>query len=348
MKIYSNQLQNNLSNALAPVYLFSSNEPYWLMYASELVISAAEKKGFSRANKVRFTDDDLNFDKLVEALSSPGLFADNIIVEVNLSSIKGKAAQALTLIHEYLNPDLLAIVTIPQISQSELKLKTLANLDQAGITTIFYPATDQEISNLINQTSQKFGITLPIDCQILLKQTYEGNLFSLCQSIEKLSLSGIKGNISIETLSEHIENDNHFSIFAIIDTFVQSNASLAKRIRVLDSLRAEGQTVTEIISKLGSAIHTLYEIRTILDQGGNLEKFYESHPMLRVMKQKRLAYQNAANSIKISTFKQMIKLICQADILSRSFNENQAFLLLREIMALRTNDAPLFQNGTIR
>lgn len=341
MKIYSNRLKEHLAKQLDKVYIFASDEPFWLMNAAEMVVEKACQCGFSRSNKERFTDDDLNLDNLSEALTSPGLFADNIIVEINLSSLKPKNQTVLQTVAKSLHDDLVVIITLPQISQADLRTKNIAALDKLGISVIFYQATDQEIYNLIADTCSKYQIVLNNNAQALLKQTYEGNLFALCQSIEKLNLCGFTGNISLDVLKDHIENDNHFSIFTIIDTFINNQISIQKRLRVLNTLRDEGENVTDMVNKLGNALSTIYEIRCIIDNGGNLESFFESHPLLRSFKQKRDQYINTANTLSLATLKYMLKLICKADILARSFNEDMAFLYLREIVAMRSSNTPL-------
>ena len=83
MRIYSNQLSDNIRNNFAKVYIISSDEPYWYEYAGSLIIQKAISMGFSTSNKENFSDDSISLDDLREALTSTGLFADNIIVEVS-------------------------------------------------------------------------------------------------------------------------------------------------------------------------------------------------------------------------------------------------------------------------
>lgn len=338
MRIYSNQLSDNLRNNFAKVYIISSDEPYWYEYAGSLIIQKAISMGFSTSNKENFSDDSISLDDLREALTSTGLFADNIIVEVSLTNIKSeKAKKVISLITECLHDDLLVILKIPQVTQADLKTKIMQALDKEAVTIIYYPATDQDLINLITEKSQQFNLNLSYEAKNLIKQTYEGNLFALVQSLEKLSLSGFSGNVDLNSISQYIENSNHFSVFSIIDSFIDSKVSADKRLRIIETLKDEGIQMVDMISKLGSAISNLYELKDCLDNNISPDTFFDAHPLLKALKQKRQIYITAAQSISTATLKQMIKLICKADIYARSFDNEMAYLLIRDIVVLRNN-----------
>jgi DNA polymerase III subunit delta len=336
MKIYSNKLDENLRAGLNGCYIFASNEPFWLTNASERVLEQAYAKGFTPENKYSFSDDNLNLDALQEACSSPGLFANKVVVTLNIKNLKGRAAEALKLVKELLNSSLLLIITMPQISQTDLRNSLLAPLEKVAIVVIFYPLSDNEMMNFIVEQAKKYQISFQRDGISLLYRTYEGNLFALVQAIQKLNLCGYTGVVNTDILKNNIDSDNHFSTYDLVEGFVDANNTAQKRLRMLESLKNEGVSITDILSKIGQALTSLYELRSLIDNNQNIETWFEKHPLLKLLKSKRSIYSQGANSISSESISHLLNLLCQADILARSFDEESAFLILREIAVSRS------------
>src|SRR5574344_592813 len=317
MKIYSNKLDENLRAGLNGCYIFASNEPFWLTNASERVLEQAYAKGFTPENKYSFSDDNLNLDALQEACSSPGLFANKVVVTLNIKNLKGRAAEALKLV-------------------KELRNSLLAPLEKVAIVVIFYPLSDNEMMNFIVEQAKKYQISFQRDGISLLYRTYEGNLFALVQAIQKLNLCGYTGVVNTDILKNNIDSDNHFSTYDLVEGFVDANNTAQKRLRMLESLKNEGVSITDILSKIGQALTSLYELRSLIDNNQNIETWFEKHPLLKLLKSKRSIYSQGANSISSESISHLLNLLCQADILARSFDEESAFLILREIAVSRS------------
>lgn len=331
MKIYSNTLEENLNSNFFGVYLFASNEPYWLSEATEMVLKKSTNNGFSLANRSNFSDANIDLVAFQEACTSPGLFADKIIVTLSIKSLKGKAAEALKLAAASLNSSLLLIITMPQISLGDLKTKLLAPLDSKGITVVFYPPTEREMMSFIDKKAAQNNLAFQQDAKILLYKTYEGNIYSLVQSMQKLKLCGYSGLIDLKTLEGNIDSDNHFSSYELVDSFIDPNVAVQKRLRILNSLKSEGIPVIDMIGKIGNAISSLYEMRKLLDSNQNLDTWFDNHPLLKVLKTKRQIYSRGASKTTQSQLNHLVNLICKADLLARSFNDDEAYLILREI-----------------
>ncbi len=337
MKIQSYNFASNLQSNLANVYIFSSDEPFWLEESTNMVFAKAKSLGFDTTNRYRFSDDAIDLNELQNCCESPGIFADKVFVILNLSGLKTRSLEILKNVATYLNSSLYVIITLPQLSNKELAHKSLAPLDKQGVTVVFYPSTTNELIQLLMRKAQLFNIRLQQDAALLLIETYEGNIFAMVQSLEKLSLSGLAGTITADVVRQYSENNNHYSIFSIVDSFIDPNFAIVKRLRMLNTLHDDGYTAVELVAKVGSAITALYEIRYRLDHRESLEPWYEKHPLLRTFKQKRALYERGAQATTLSHLSHLMRLINKADILARSFQEDAAMLLMREIAVNRNN-----------
>jgi len=90
MKINSYELEGKLKQQIEGVYIFSGNDPFWLDEATATVQNYAVKAGFTKDNIYTFSDDELKTDELIEAMSSPGLFADRVLVKLKIHDLKVK------------------------------------------------------------------------------------------------------------------------------------------------------------------------------------------------------------------------------------------------------------------
>ncbi len=338
MKIYYKDLNNKLSQGIAPIYILSSDEPFWHEEVQKEIINASLNFGFTLDNKVSFSGDSLDIDEFGGSCLSPGLFADKIIVTLTLSDLKQGTA-ALTMLKETLNPTLLAIVCLPQLSNSDLKSKILAPLVEAGIAIVFYPLDERQQIDFVMDRARRLNLQLDQEAAFILKESYLGNLAALNQAIQKLELAGFanKGLITADIIKEQTSYENHFSIFELTEAFIDYNYPIIKRINVLKTLYNEGVNIAVLIMRVGAALKTLYEMRTIIDRGALLDDFFGNHPLLRNLRSKQNIYRMAANSITTPQIQDLIKILCEADIKARNFDEKYALMLLEEIAVKRTN-----------
>ncbi len=338
MQIYSNQLNAELQKGIAPLYIISSDEPFWHSDASSAIIANAKSKGFTNYVYSSFSDDSVNLEQLADTCSSPGLFAERVIVVLTVNSLKSKnGKEAMNIISQSLNPTLLPIITLPRLSKSELGPKKFYGaLANKGLLTIFYPLKDNEFINFIIARANKYGLTLNAEGAAMIQSAYQGNMFALVQTLEKLSLAGYKGYVPPEEIRENISSGNHFSIFDLIDAFVDASVQPSKRLTMLSSLKGEGYSATELVTQVGNAFTDLIKMRMILDSGAPLNDFFDKHRLLKALKTKRPIYQHGAETLTLSQLRKMINLVCEADIKARSFDDEGALMILQELAIARS------------
>jgi DNA polymerase III delta subunit len=214
MQINGNELSQYLKKDLSPIYIISSNELFWQQFYAKQILNTAFSKGFPQDSVIRFTGDMFkskdDLSKLAESCTSIGLFADKVIVTIDLeksnnSAFKAIHQEVLSVVNECLNDSLLVIITIPRLSKNEISsCKPLSSLVNKGIFAIFYELNESQLTKHVITMASSYDITLDNLEASFLVSSYEGNLTSLDQILQKLQLCGISGKINLDEFSLNI------------------------------------------------------------------------------------------------------------------------------------------------
>lgn len=347
MQINGNELGQYLKKDLSPVYIISSNELFWQQFYTKQILNTAFSKGYPQDSVIRFTGDMFkskdDLSKLAEACTSIGLFADKVIVTIDLekgnnSTFKAIHQEVLSVIDECLNDSLLVVITLPRLSKNEISsCKPLSTLVNKGLFAIFYELNESQLTKHVKTMASSYGIILDDLEASFLVSSYEGNLTSLDQILKKLQLCGISGKINLDELKQHVSPSNHYSIFDINEAFINTAITPNKRLVMLEALMGDGFSLNEIIRQIGTAFTSLYEMRNLIEQGLPLNQYFESHKLLKYVKFKQDMYAKAASKIKLEQLRELISLLSKADLLCRNFDEKQAYIILRELAVRISN-----------
>ena len=249
MKINSYELEGKLKQQLDAVYVFSGNDPFWLNEATATVQKYAQKAGFDKSCTHCFSDEELNLEDLIETMTSPGLFADRVLVIIKITDFRNKTKSILEACIASLNPSLLLIIQTPRLSQAELKKNTqLTALANSGIISFFYDPTQKQIFDFLRNKAAGYGLNLNNGAIAILFSAYEGNLDGMCQVIQKMELCGIKGQVNEEMMREHISAATSFSVFDYVEAMIDPATPVARRIQIMEVLLANGSTIFDTVS----------------------------------------------------------------------------------------------------
>ena len=330
MKINSYELEGKLKQQLDAVYVFSGNDPFWLNEATATVQKYAQKAGFDKSCTHCFSDEELNLEDLIETMTSPGLFADRVLVIIKITDFRNKTKSILEACIASLNPSLLLIIQTPRHS---------------GIISFFYDPTQKQIFDFLRNKAAGYSLNLNNGAIAILFSAYEGNLDGMCQVIQKMELCGIKGQVNEEMMREHISAATSFSVFDYVEAMIDPATPVARRIQIMEVLLANGSTIFDLISRTASVLNTLHEMRSILDSVGNLNEYFAGHRLLKSYTAKRPMYFNAANNNSISELHHLIELLNKADFLARNFQDEEALMILKEIaITLSAKNLRLYPN----
>lgn len=239
MRQRANELESQLKQSLAPIYLISGDEPLQLGEAADAVRAHARAKGYT-SREVLEVDAYFDWSLLSVTADSLSLFAERRIIDLRIPSGKPGAdgGKALTEYAAHPPDDTLLLITLPKLERSQINSKWFKSLDRIGILIQVWPINAGQLPGWIEQRMHKVGLIPTPEVAAILAEQAEGNLLAAKQEIEKLLLLNGPGDITAEQIINVVTDSARYDIFDLIDSAL--DGQIVRCIRILNVLRAEG------------------------------------------------------------------------------------------------------------
>lgn len=273
MQLKAEQLQAQLSKALAPVYAIHGDEPLLALEAADAVRAAARKCGFAQ-REVFEPNRYFDWSEFAHAAGSQSLFGDKKVIELRLASGKlaAPAAKALTEYCARPNADAVLLVTLPRPEGSGWwKSEWFASLDAAGTVVEVQPVARAQLPAWISQRLATQRQSASREVLEFLAERVEGNLLAAHQELQKLALLAPEGELSTQTVHEAVASVARYDPHAAIEALLSSDTP--RYVRVIEGLRGEGEQPTFILFVLASALFVLQGAQ----RGGSLDPLFLQH-----------------------------------------------------------------------
>jgi len=138
-------------------------------------------------------------------------------------------------------------------------------LATTGEVVEVWPVDPQALPAWIQGRLRRAGLRADAEAVRLLAERVEGNLLAAHQEIEKLRLLHEGGELDAETVRAAVADSARFDIFKLADAAIAGD--LARALRVLAGLRAEGLAIPQILWPLAREIRGLVRVRWLVDSG---------------------------------------------------------------------------------
>ncbi len=243
MKIYANQLANELKNGLQPCYLIVGDEPLQLQEASDAIRATAKTQGFSE-RQVLTVDKKFKWETLLSSLGTMSLFSEKKIVELHLPTGKPGAAgsKALVSFVESLPLDICLLIRCEQWTVANDKTKWVKTIEKHGTFLRVYMPKPHEFGQWISNRCRSIGLNVDRDTIIILAARLEGNLLAAHQELEKLKMRFGQQHISAKDVASLVADSARFDVFRLTDALLENNLH-----RVLRMIRALKQDNTPLV-----------------------------------------------------------------------------------------------------
>ncbi|XQW85970.1 DNA polymerase III subunit delta [Thalassotalea piscium] len=329
MRIYHNQLANTLSKNLAPIWLIFGDEPWQKNDTLSQIKSYAQQQGFSEL--IRFyVDDKFDWNRLEQEYNALSLFANQRIIELELSSNKiGDAgSKKLAQLCENITPDILLIIHGAKIDTATQKRKWFKALDAQGVFIPLYDIEGKQLSQWIYKQAQQLNVNLHPDLTLMLTKLFEGNLLALAQELTKLSILFQQQQVTVDDAENIIIKQAKFSAFQLTDAMLSGD--IKKCIVMLDQLQQEGIAVAQLIWPIHKEISQLLIMQEQLKQGKTLNELYTTY---RIWDKRKPLYQHAINQITAANLAHAQIRLAQTDLLTKTSSEFNGYLLLADVIS---------------
>ena len=261
----------NYSTPLAPLYVFCSSEVLLLQEVVDELRQSARAQGYTE-REIYDVGPHFSWAHVIASQQSMSLFGDQKIIELRISSGKpGKeGGEAIKNIINNLSDDVLLIVTLPRLdkaSKSSVWFKALSSAAGRNLTDIGNIELNQLPAWIKERLSRHQQSVSPDTLQWLAMQ-FEGNLLAAHQEIQKLALLYPAGEISEDDVHESVLNVARYDAFKITEAILAGD--VARTSRMIEGLKAEGESIVPIIWSITNDIRTLTSFKIQMEAGDSL------------------------------------------------------------------------------
>ncbi|HEX4333411.1 MAG TPA: DNA polymerase III subunit delta [Usitatibacter sp.] len=256
MRISSRQVDASLRKSLAPLYVVHGAEALLALEAADRIRDAARKSGCTE-REVFFAEPGVDWSKLTAGAANLSLFASKRLVEVRIPSGKpgAEGGRALESWSSKLPEDAVSLVLLPQLEWQQLKSKWFEALDAAGVVVEAKPIRRDELADWLAERLARQSQRASVETLEWLADRVEGNLLAARQEVEKLSLLLPAGEVSLEAIRDAVSDVSRFERDTLLDAIHARDAQ--RVVRILDSLRAEGEPLPLLLWTLAEELRLL-------------------------------------------------------------------------------------------
>lgn len=272
MQVRLEQLDAHLKKGLRPIYTLWGDEPLLSQEAGDAVRAAARAAGHTERQVHIVQGAHFNWSGLLGASQAMSLFADKQIVEIRIPSGKpGKeGSEALQRYCQTLSDDVVTLVFLPKLDRQQQASAWFTALDGAGVCVRFDPIDRKMLPQWIAQRLAAQGQRVQggeagQQALAFFADRVEGNLLAAHQEVQKLALLYPQGELSFEQIEVAVLNVARYDVFKLGEAVLAGQ--VARALRMLDGLRAEGEAAVLVHWTLAEDIRGLKRVRDAVSSG---------------------------------------------------------------------------------
>jgi DNA polymerase-3 subunit delta len=272
MQIRPDALAAHLAKGLRPLYTVYGDEPLLVQEAADAIRAAARAGGCTERQVHTVLSQHFDWSGLLGASQALSLFAERQLIEIRMPTGKpGDAgSKALQRYCESLSDDVVTLVQCPKLDRAQLGSGWFTALDSAGVVVRVDPVDRKALPQWIalRLAAQGQRVAGGDDGQRALAffaDRVEGNLLAAHHEVVKLGLLYPRGELGFEQIESAVLNVARYDVFKLGEAVLAGQ--VARALRMLDGLRAEGEAAVLVHWTLAGDITALKRARDALDAG---------------------------------------------------------------------------------
>jgi len=276
MLLRSEQLEAHLARGCKPLYTVHGDETLLVQEAAAAVRAAARAAGCSEREVFNVGGAHFDWSGVLGAAREMSLFASAKLIEIRIPSGKpGKdGSEALQRYCERLRDGgtdgVVTLVTLPRLDGQQQKSGWFAALDGAGMQLRIDPVERPALPAWIAQRLARQGQRVREGEEgqrtlAFFADRVEGNLLAAHQEIQKLALLHPPGELGADEVEAAVLNVARYGVRQLCEAVLAGQ--VARALRMLDGLRAEGESAVAVHWQLADDLRALKRVRDALAQG---------------------------------------------------------------------------------
>lgn len=272
MQLRAEQLAHHLERGLKRVYTVYGDEPLQAMEAGDAIRAAARAAGHTERTVFTVAGAHFDWSAVLGAAQAMSLFADRQLIEIRIPGGKpGKeGSEALQRYCEAVPDEVLTLVQLPRLDGQQLKSAWFTALDAAGVSVRADPIERHALPAWLAQRLARQGQRVAAgeagqQTLAFFADRVEGNLLAAHQELQKLALLYPEGELGFDQVEAAVLNVARYDVFKLGEAVL--GGQVARALRMLDGLRAEGEAPVLVHWTLADDIRALARVRQALDAG---------------------------------------------------------------------------------
>ena len=274
MQLALNQLSGHLAKGVRSLYVLHGDEPLLQQEAQDAIRAAARAAGYTERSSYTVAGAHFDWSAVLAAGGSLSLFADRQIVEIRIPSGKpgkdGSAALQRIAQAAQGNDSTLTLVSLPRLDAQTRKGAWFAALDGQGVSVQVDPVERAALPHWIAQRLAAQGQRVAAGEQgqrtlQFFADRVEGNLLAAHQEIQKLALLYPEGELAFEQVEQAVLNVARYDVFKLSEAVL--SGQLARAMRMLDGLQAEGEAEVLVHWALAEDIRSIKRVKDAMAAG---------------------------------------------------------------------------------
>jgi len=276
MQLRAEQLITHLQSAgtrgLQPVYTLLGDDPLLQQEAADAVRAAARAAGSDEREVHHVSGAHVDWSSILGSAREQSLFSASKLMELRIPSGKpGKdGSEAIAELCTYVGEGVTLLVMLPRLDSTQLKSAWFSALDQSGVVVRLDPV---ERAALPAWMARRLAAQGQRVCEgeeglrtlNFMADRVEGHLLAAHQEITKLGLLYPPGELSAEQVESAVLNVARYDVRQWCEAILSGQA--ARALRILQGLRAEGETAVGLHWQLSDDLRALLRIRQALSDG---------------------------------------------------------------------------------
>jgi DNA polymerase III subunit delta len=272
MQLRADQLAAQLEKGLRRIYTVWGDEPLLAQEAGDQVRAAARASGCGERQVHTVAGAHFDWSGLLGASQAMSLFSERQLIEIRIPSGKpGKdGSEALQRYCAALSDDVVTLVQLPKLDRTQQASAWFTALDAAGVTVRVDPVDRKALPQWIAQRLARQGQQVENGeagqrTLAFFADRIEGNLLAAHQEIQKLGLLYPAGVLGFEQIESAVQNVARYDVFKLGEAVLAGQ--VARALRMLDGLQAEGEAAVLVHWTLTEDIRALKRVKEAMAAG---------------------------------------------------------------------------------
>ena len=322
MKLRADGISEQLSRSAFPALLWIyGEEPLLQIEAADQAKAAARKQNITQ-REVIFINRYFTASDLREAAGSMSLFSESKLIELRFptSKVTKDLGEALVKLLPTLDEQTRILATSPErLDRTVSASDWFKQIDKHAWLLEIFALDRSALPQWINSRLIQQGQSADKDLAIWIAEKVEGNLVAASQEIKKLSLLCPPGKLDPSAAQAAILTVARYDANDVVNASLASD--LARALRGLDGLKAEGEPLPLIVWALSEATRSLSKIVAGRQTGQSMSSLLAQN---RIFGPRERIYTSAAQRLSSKGLDQALLALAQADRLAKGIQASGA------------------------